>query len=522
MQRPTFSCSVIVLLATACGSDLPAPTHNNNWPADAAGPAGIGPGVRVYSGKAATLSVGRACTADDESDRWCAFLGLSSAGEFNLFVVNVSQAIAGVPVSCGAPDPNCLLLTSDARGSSADFHPTYFNGNTLVYYDRGYSAYVWRPGMDAGRLLAARTDTLNIAFCSPAPRGTAVACLAMPIEQEDPALIVAELYAGAADGESEPLLAPVDHVIVATEEDTEDVHRFGFGALADGYLAWSSRAEPDGPELLKLQHVDDPASQITVASDVHEWSVSEDGSTWFWIEGANELGYGTLQSAGFPDGAYPTDLLYSIFEYSLNRNGSLIALTSDTELVALRDPFGAPYDPVLLDSDIGRVLAVSDQGYITYTRRFLNGVFRDLVVSSLDGTSECVLDANGGYSQSSVRLSPGAGTLLWARMNTETRRYDAYHTRPADCSVAALSRDIVVLGWVGSGHAIFIEALDAGIGSGSLSFKKVGKDGEVQPEAATWIADRVDTYATWGDDFLVYTISTGTDENGLYVRAFGR
>jgi hypothetical protein len=255
MRRSALSSFVAAALVVACGGERKAETEGDNWPGEAAGPAGMGLGVRVFSGTAATLSASRSCTAEEgaEGDRWCVFIGLSSSGEHNLFALNVSQVIAGVPVSCDTPDPNCLLLTNHVLGSSADFHPSFFAGDTLVYYDETLTPRVWRPGMAGGRVLASRATTLDIAFCTPASRGLAVACLGVPSEQPDTSILAADLYVGAADGESEPLLAPVDSVIVASLADTETVQRFALGSPASGYVAWSSRETTDGPEVLKVQ-----------------------------------------------------------------------------------------------------------------------------------------------------------------------------------------------------------------------------------------------------------------------------
>ena len=60
-------------------------------------------------------------------------------------------------------------------------------------------------------------------FCAPASAGTAVVCLELPDVQADPGLVEAELYVGTADGDSEPLLQPLDHVIVGSNETFKGV-----------------------------------------------------------------------------------------------------------------------------------------------------------------------------------------------------------------------------------------------------------------------------------------------------------
>src|SRR5262245_9222899 len=77
--------------------------------------AGGAPGTRVFAGTASMLFDGPSCTGEPGAvdDRWCAFVARGAGGARDLFVVNVSRAAAGVPVTCagGNGDPNCLLLT---------------------------------------------------------------------------------------------------------------------------------------------------------------------------------------------------------------------------------------------------------------------------------------------------------------------------------------------------------------------------------------------------------------------------
>jgi len=513
----------VALFAAACGGGGPEKAVENNWPDDAEGPAGSGGGVRVFAGEVATLSAARACTheAGVDADRWCAFVGRSGAGEHNLFVVNVSQVIAGVAVDCQSEDPNCLLLTADLEGSSADNHPTYFAGDTLVYYDDDFSAYVWRPRMDAGRLLAQRTDEHDIALCSPAQRGPAVACLAMPFAQPAGELALAELYAGSAEGAEEPLLAPIAEVIPRTAEDNVTVHRFGFGALADGYVAWSSRETETGVEILKLSHVDDPKNPLVVAEDVHRWSVTDDGSSWLWLSATNDGAVGTLQIADFPDGSNPVDVLPGVIDYELTKGGSVVAETEQRTAVSIVDPSGAPEQQVVLGGEVERISALSDLGQVAFAKAPVPRDVTDFVLSSLDGERSCVLDTSGGVRLGAVHFSPGGDGVLWAAPSSATGKVDAYHSRLEGCETETLAPAVAVLGWVGPHHAVFIDEFDPDTVAGSLRYRKAGRDGRLHPDS-TLIAEEVDTYATWGSSFILYTISTGGEHDGMYVRAFGR
>lgn len=517
----TASLALAAGLLLGCGSsgsDGAAP--DDHWPRDAEGPAGTGMGVRVTSRSVATLSPDRACTSEEgaEGDRWCGFLAMGDDGEHNLFVLNVSQVIAGAQVSCEGDDPNCLFLLDHVEGDVT--HPTYFAGDTLIYYDRELTAYAWRPGMTTGRVLARREHVRDISYCAAAARGTAVMCLSTPYEQPAGPVVLGDIYAGSAEGESEPLLAPITSVIAATLPDNASVHRLGFSALPDGYVAWSARETLDGPEVLKLQHHADASSLITVASDVHQWTVTPDGRKWLWLRAINELGVGTLETANFPDGSEPTVLLADVFDYELNASGALVATTEQRDAVAFPDPSGAPDASVLIDSGIGRVISVSDQGHIAYAKSTTGSVFNVFAVSSLDGSVSCVLEQNGGVSLNAIQFSPGVKSVLWARSNSG--KFDAFHSRLGDCETAAFSPDVRVIGWVGGSNAVFIDTFDARSESGTLRFRRIGKDGSIHPDEPALIAENVDTHVTWAPDFVLYTVSAGSEADGLYVRAFGR
>jgi hypothetical protein len=513
------------LLMVACGNGASSENEpaQSNWPDDAEGPAGTGGGVRVFGGAAGTLSAARSCTHEPgaDGDRWCAFVGRSRDGDHNLFVVNVSQVKAGLPVACGNEDPNCLLLTDHVEGSSADNHPSFFAGDTFVYYDRDLAAYAWRPGLTAGRLLARRNTERDIAYCTPAPRGPAVACLSVPSEQPEGALVVAELLGGSVAWEEEPLLRPIASVITATGEDNATVHRFGFAALADGYVGWSARETATGPEVLKLQRVDDSDSQLTVATDIHHWAVTDDGSSWLWMARTNEGSVGTLRIAPFPGGAEPIDLLGGVVDYELTSSGAVVAVTEQHTAVSIVDPIGAPDRQVLLADGIRKISALSDTGQIAFGKQTADGQATDFIIAGLDGKRSCVLETTGSVSLNAIHFAPGADGVLWAA-RAETGKFDAFLSRLGDCSTARLAPDIVVMGWVGSGHAVFIDDYDPDTASGSLRYRKAGRDGELHPDPPSLIAEHVDTYATWGDDFVLYTISAGSDEDGMYVRVFGR
>lgn len=473
---------------------------------------------------------GPACTAEvgATGDRWCGFVALSSANTRNLFVVNVTKVAAGVTVDCGAPaDPNCLLLTPALGGDSADptLHGTLFQGDTLVYYDTALAPHAWRPGMPAGRRLVDVSANLDAVFCTPAPRGTAVICIGLPAQQPDVSLVRADLLAGKADASaSEPLLAPLDAVIVSNTADRGGTQRFSFGfPRANGvdYLAWTSRASATGPEILRLQVVDDVTSRMVVASDVHRWDVSGDGTRWFWLSAIDGFGVGTLQTARFPDGNAPVDVLPDVIEYGLPRasGNAAVALTSASTMIAIADPAGAPASQLVLDTGVRTLLAFAAQGHVAFVKNFVGANFIDLHVRKPDGSGACAVDTSSGVPFASVHFAPDGGAVLWAKRKTSG--FDGHYTRLADCTSMSLAPDVVALATIG-GRIIFMDGFDEAAGTGTMRFRNVVAGHALDGAAPTRIAGGVDTYAISGSapGALVYTVNGATADDGVYIRGF--
>ena len=185
-------------------------------------------GSLVFKGRLPKLlNFGPSCTfeAGATDDRWCGFFADSTnpIGTVELFVVNVTKAAAGVPITCGLPDANCLKLA--AASYQDDSHPEVFQGDTLVYYDTAGTPFGWRPGMPEGRPLAvADSRTKDLSLCIAAVKGTAVTCLrVLPLTMQTiQNVLLADLLAGRIDGAANPPLATIETVgIAASGADRE-------------------------------------------------------------------------------------------------------------------------------------------------------------------------------------------------------------------------------------------------------------------------------------------------------------
>ena len=487
--------------------------------------------TRVFSGTAKMLFNGPSCTQEEGAtgDRWCAFVTFTDATmqARSLYVFNATRAAAGVDVRCGtAADTDCLLLTADLWGDSSSpvLHGTFFQGDTLVYYQQGFAPYVWRPGMTGGRLLATFAVGEDAVYCTPSPRGPAVLCVLLPNAAADPnpTVAFAELLIGKADGANEPLLSAADTVVVWSAADAGFKPTFGFGfppGPGDN-VAWTTRDGETGPETLKLQQAGDAASKVTIASDVHHWRVSPDASRWFWLRGTMGTGVGTLQTAPFPGGANPIDLHAEVSEYDFPSDGqAVVALTKDHALVAIPDPLAAAGE-LVLDTDVQLLSWFSGAGHVAYVKNRVGASSGDLFVKHADGTTACIVDQTRQVPFPSVSFAPNAGAILWARSTGQG--FEAHYTRLGDCNTMAVATGITLIESVGHERVLFADQFDDAAGTGRLRIRLVGNGNALTADAPVTIADHADSYAITGPDpdTLLYTVNGDGENDGVYVRWF--
>jgi len=492
-------------------------------------------GVRVFSGTSKMLFNGPSCTNDASAtgDRWCAFVTYTDATmqARSLYVFNASRVVAGADVRCGgsaSTDADCLLLTADLWGDSSNpvIHGTFFQGDTLVFYEHGFAPYVWRPGMTKGRLLATRAEGEDAVYCTPAPQGTAVLCVLLPnaVADPNPTSAFADLLIGKADGATEPLLSVADKVLTFSVDDIGFRPTFGFGFPPGpgDHVAWTTRDGATGPETLRLQRAGEPASKATIAAGVHHWNVSPDASRWFWLTGTKGTAVGTLQTAPFPTGANPTDVRAEVsedYDVVMSDAKTVVALTKDGTLVAIPDPLN-PASELVLDTQVKDLLSVSDAGHVAYVKNRFGNNSGDLYVRRADGSASCVVEPTRQVPVRSVSFVPNAGAILWA--HTGADGFEAHYTRLRDCNTMSVATDITLITSVGHERVMFADQFDDTTASATLSIRLVGNGNTLGAEAPIPIADHVDSYAVAGPnpDTLLYTVNTGGENDGVYVRWF--
>jgi hypothetical protein len=495
-------------------------------------------GSLVFTGdQAGLLTQGPPCTSEvgATGDRWCAFVAASvtNPGNGDLFVVNVTKAAAGVSISCGATDANCIKLTSN-YGENEE-HPANFGGDTLVYYEFSGTPFGWRPGMTAGRALATADPlALDVVFCTPSTKGTAIYCLRIlpAAMQTDPTLLLTDLLAGKLDGAANPPLARVETIIAVNDADAISHFQIGFPVPGGDTIAWSARPTATGPETLKMQTIGNDASRVTVASGINSWTASPDGTRWYWLSAVNETsGAGALQSAPYPGGAGPVALASNIIQYDFPTPTSLLAVATDTakSMLAFADPVGAPTTSQTVDTGVIAFVALSKQAHAAYVKAMSSSAsgttFTDMFVKKTDGTGACAITSTTNSFPFDAIFTPSAGGLAWIQRGATA--IQAQFTRLSDCMAMNVGSNVVWTEPIGDRAVLYWDTFNNTTQTGALKFRTLAA-GAVSADPAAQISGQVATFAvlpvvvpTGGADAVVYTVNAGGNDDGVYVRPFG-
>ena len=484
-------------------------------------------GTTILKGpQLALLDLGAPCTNEvgATGDRWCAFMDLSGATNAALFVVNVTKAVGGTPVTCAATDPNCLNLTGTF--GEDDNHPALFNGDTLVYYD-GLTGvpYGWRPGMTAGKALAT-IDSDADAFCTPAAKGTAIYCgrvLPTAMQTDPMNTVLVDILAGHL--ESAPL-AKVDTVIGASSADMSVGHfQVGFPISGGETIAWSARGTTTGPEVLKMQTMGNDASRATVASGVNAWSVSPDGARWYWLTGVSETtGVGALQSAPYPAGTGPAAVASNVLMFDFPTPTSLALVDMAKNLTYFADPAGAPAGSTSLDTGVASFLSFDGKGTIAYVKtivRNTDGSVKgsDLFVKKTDGTACTLTSATDAFPLDFSYTGSSKGAA-WVQQTIVAAA--PKYTRFSDCMKMTVPADskFVFTRSLGDRGIIYLDGYDSTAGVATMKVKALAADGALSADPETVVSGAVGSLMvtpSGGDDLIVYTVNGGSNDDGVYV-----
>jgi hypothetical protein len=511
--------------STVDAGTRPPPAVGNDVTALASGPAFL-----VGSGT-------DSCTNQDppSGDRWCAFtLPSSFPGGDDLWVINVTQAMAGKPIKCDVSDLNCLLLSSTLYTGDLTVHA--FTGDTLVFYaDTGSSvgsAYAWRPGMLAARLLTTRAP---LGQCAAHPKNDTVRCLQNPDNTTVTGQTLVDL---SADHLSPIVTTPLPKVAtfivsltsdpVSTAQSTQPA-KFRTGLSGDGeWVAWSARPAPDGVETLNVQKIGDASTRVVVAADVSRWSFSRDGASLYWLKSFNyspTAPLGTLQRTAFPvppAGTAPvvTTVQPNVsFFAPVGPNGLLVlgAQTGGAGALSLLGDSTQPSQAKVLDGAVTQLASASLDGReVSYSRSGL-----DLYVNGLDLASACTLTAGAGDSPFGTFSDPPT-TAFWFDPDAQTGIFVGKYTNLASCQTKTFASDLWVWEVVKDQGVVFgDDVFFDQVGNVDVTLRYAQMTDGALPASGTAIQQRANPIFSVMLPYLsavVYTINAGGGTDGIYLR----
>jgi hypothetical protein len=371
--------------------------------------------------------------------------------------------------------------------------------------------------------------------CQASSKGTTVMCLRdlPPAKQTNANLILSEILAGRADGTGNPLLAPLETTIAFNTADTDYEHfSYGFPAPGSGNVAWSSRATPTGPEILKVKQVDSPAAPATVATDVHDWDTSPDGSRWYWLSQFSGTTFaGTLQTAPFPGGASPATVLADTVQYAFPTAAqSLVTLTGAGALSGIADPVAAPATQIPIDTAVGFFVRLSRQGHVAYVKMLDTrgdndpaNDLTDLLIRRWDASNAlCVGSATPIVFFPAVAFMVDSTAGLFPQF--VANMFQGQYTRLSDCTTTIVAANIVAMGPIGDRAVLFEDTFNTTTQNGAVRFRNV-TGGALAAGAATLVSADVGSFDTSGPSpgLLVYTVNAGdpAPNDGVFIRYFG-
>ena len=293
---------------------------------------------RILTGPISLVGAGvSSCSHGSHPERWCAFSRPSSdAGVTSeLWVLNISKAIAGAPISCAQEGLDCFRLTSNLFTGSQLWgvsHPFdhYFSGDTLIFYADAPPdtpdpyigpVFAWRPGWTLARQLT----TARGGRCFAEHRTAVAYCIDSVVTQKNqdefaPNTRELDILAGAIEDGSGGPLPKVEHL--AADGPGALLWRARFGANGE-YFAFSQAPQAVGGETLKVVKTVDVArvAPSAILTNAAEWEIAHDASKVYFLQDYDrklgQFAQGTLMLADFPSGQSPVVLRQDVPAFEL-------------------------------------------------------------------------------------------------------------------------------------------------------------------------------------------------------------
>jgi hypothetical protein len=376
-------------------------------------------------------------------DRWCAFTQPNQMiGRTDLWVMNMTKALAGTIPKCDGTDAACKLITNNlwtGQPMNGPGHPTAhrFDGDTLIYHANASTAldpyagpiYAWRPDWAAPKQISgSKAYTCSAHFAA-----DAYVCIEnLSTDQTMP--LSFDLTAGKLSTATPSILQPK---IFPTRPNTQSSQwRVAFTRAGD-YITWSTGggtvAQRETVYISRMDDIADPAKRITtIATGVSRWSISADSKKIYYLRDYNysTVGdpQGTMMMADFPAGTGETMLLaQKVGAFQVLADGevdkglgffdNVQAGKASYKIMADR---ANPAGLVTVANNLSGVLGITrDIKYLYYFKEIeQNNGTTDGYIAKTDGsdaaTGGCTLTQNVFSDQFGSPFTPNGSMVMWA------------------------------------------------------------------------------------------------------------
>jgi len=444
---------------------------------------------RIVEGEVSLVGSGlTACTNElpAPGDRWCAFSRAGQAGATELWVANVSQAIAKGPVSCDEASKDCLRLTSNLWTGFQIWGPGHpyshrFDGDTLIFHADAPAdvrepyegpVYAWRPGWDAARRISSERGVV----CGGHRRSAAVYCVdALDVEVAPDGPFSApvwhsfDLLAGTLGVNTEQPMVLVERITLPTGDS--QAFRVDFTRQGDK-LAYSSVLDGDTQQTLRWVSLTGvgPFEPKTVLADAAGWELAHDGAAVYVLRGySQENPLGNLALADFPSGENVQPIASDVDHIDLVGAFDDPLADEDHGLGYVRwTSSGEAFDFIKDRTNLGEIqnLASSTQGHGLAPDGAHTILFQSLrpddypvaQVARNDGSGACTLNRQLGAETYAGRFSGDGSRVFWIEYGSSGSE-EGWLADPDTCQQKVQFGDWV-LGYSLSGDFVVFEGGD--------------------------------------------------------------
>jgi hypothetical protein len=413
--------------------------------------------VKLVEGPAQLIGLGSAAcsrSAEAPGGRWCGFFRAGAAPDSTeLWVVNVTRALAGEAIPCDGSSDGCLRLTDRLYTGiklQSYSHPEghRFEGDTLLYLADAHPGsaaldryeglvWAWRPGWRAPRALTSDRGVL----C----RASAEIPYALCVDgATDRPRLEFDLRAGRLEDREDATLPLIERI--APLQGGSVVWSAELSAAADAFVYSSWRAGEPG-ETLRMIPLRDlgTAPARDVVTEGTRWSISGDGRGVYFLRGVGSNRPGTLWSADFPGGGALARIADDVSWFQPlgvpRRQASGVAVLSDLRgfegsLYLHRDR-ARPESRTKVADDVHAWYLSEDERF-TFILQVDGQGERGLLADNDRGTT-CRLGSSAAVSVNAASFAGSLDAVFWDEPDPDDETRDVtFLGRPGDCTGARL------------------------------------------------------------------------------------